>query len=328
MKSIQFFSIVTLLVNLPSLAQEPLNRSASLKGHYAANQIRALETHNETGSWFTQSEFHDYYGYYWNLFSFDPKRDERHKNLISSTGSFRFLGLSSDGSAIQTEFSFVNDGFQKLLSSGTKTLRIRATWRLDNCDNIPVSNAVVDANSDISDVVSSFLAYDFSRYMKCELKLAAPPSCSETGNGITCGERNNSITLAFLDSGDIVLSGPRDDRPSAYFRSTQAADPEAERAVLDAAESLAALLKEYGNLLLMLRDSTVVDRTAALTAFLAKSKPELIAALGVINQNIDKTSALAKLSVTSIVNRGYGYVRFMEGKLQGTFLLDEVIVKP
>lgn len=265
----------------------------------------------------------------WNLFRYDGDRIR-----TATSAQLQFLGLSSEATSLQTEIDFTNQAFSQILASRTPVLRIRAEWRLDICDNQKISNAPIGSAMEISQIISTFSSYDFSRYMKCSFVLKAWPICSENGGMLHCrGAKQASeyynheyISLSFLDNGDLVLEGPSTNIPATYFRNSLKPDPAAERASLDAAQELAGILKNYGNTLLTMRNAPPKDRSAAIKLFIARNRDSIVQSIDMINKAIAATSLLTKINVTSTINRGYGYVHFLEGKIQGSFPLDEVIV--
>ena len=248
-----------------------------------------------------------------------------------------FNGLSADGTSLSIELSFESSLFSKVLSSGRDTIRMRENIRLTTCDGVAVNTNNFDPSEKLEDVISSFRALNFSRYMTCTLaadKVKWVDSYDEnnqpiyssrvsdaqgpTSEGTTFSEKD----LTALDDGDVVVAGIR-------FSSTGSSHPEADQAASDAASQFVSLLKEYGNDLILLRDAKPADQEAAIESFFMKNKPLIIASLNTVDQNLNQTSILTKFNIVTSIQNGYNYVHFLEAKLANQlktkFPLDKII---
>lgn len=326
MKSVYLMSVLLgmTMMTSQSYSEELIKPSANLFGYYSGISKPISYDKNCRMSRWKES---DNCIYYWNLFSiYDaPER------LSSTPVSLQFLGVTSDGAGLSTELVYKNDSFAKVLPSGKNTFRIRAEWKLSTCDDHTINNKIVGPDSDIKEIIQEFSRYDFSRYMQCNLHLERYV-CSELADSCHTEE---TVMLSLLDVGDISMEfvDRHNNYRSAtqfnvYFRPLGQIDLSGDLVVKTAAETFAGLIKSYGNTLLNLRSVAPKNRAAALAAFIGKNRSKFQDALATINQNLDRTSLITKLSVISTINRGYSYVHYLEAKIQGSFLLDEMVITP
>jgi hypothetical protein len=267
------------------------------------------------------------------LFINDPHVNillQNQTQLVNSTSqTLSFNLLSGDGTQLETQIVLQNPVFSQLFVDGADNVRIRAEWKLFSCDGVSIDSDFVDpATLDVDSLVDGLRKVDFSRYMNCSFKLQSE-ACSEISNGFDCV---GSYTMDLKDTGAIEFEQDGyapffldSEHPQSLFTPTHPVDTARQSAAQDAAADFVSHVKDYGNTIVTLKNANATDRHAALSAWIGKNGSTLTKDLSTVEQNLGSTSTVTKLNIVTSINQAYGYVHYLEGQIQGSFMLDQVV---
>ncbi len=276
-------------------------------------------------------------GLHYGLFSLRSTRwDENRPRAESDTKlSLEIRQLAADGSAWELELTYQNPAFRSMLVSKRDFLKVRIPARAWHCDGQSLVASEARFSGDIASIIASFREFRPSDFYTCNFLLEHEKTVlsdlAAEGWELFRLEDEKYFVLTTFGTGELGLALPQRLRsqpgkyeelptyPLFHFPVPKAAASAEARAkarekAVRATERFAQSLKGHARTILELALSEASAEAIARAAedSVATRQPELVKALGEINEVFPSLNFLDQINVTYSINTVYEAVRKAE----------------